>query len=48
MSRWEDAERHFEAAIEMDGRTGGRPWLAHARADYARTLRARGSASVGG
>lgn len=29
MSRWQDAQRHFDAAIEMDRRTGGRPWLAH-------------------
>ena len=41
MSRWPDAERHFEAAIDMDRRTGGRPWLAHAQADYARMLLAR-------
>ena len=38
LSRWEDAERHFEAAISMDRRTGGRPWRAHAQADYARML----------
>ena len=42
MSRWHDAERHFEAAIEMDRRTGARPWLAHTQADYARMLLARG------
>jgi tetratricopeptide (TPR) repeat protein len=41
MSRWQDAERHFEAAIEMDRRTGGRPWLAHAQEDYAGMLLAR-------
>jgi DNA-binding SARP family transcriptional activator/tetratricopeptide (TPR) repeat protein len=41
MSRWLDAERHFEAAIEMDRRTGGRPWLAHAQADYSHMLLAR-------
>jgi CelD/BcsL family acetyltransferase involved in cellulose biosynthesis len=40
--RWQDAERHFEAAIEMDRRTGGRPWLAYTQADYAGMLRARG------
>jgi DNA-binding SARP family transcriptional activator len=43
MSRWQDAERHFQAAIEMDRRTGGRPWLAHTQADYARMLLARGT-----
>jgi DNA-binding SARP family transcriptional activator len=43
MSRWRDAERHFQAAIEMDRRTGGRPWLAHTQSDYARMLLARGT-----
>jgi DNA-binding SARP family transcriptional activator len=41
MSRWQDAERHFQAAIEMDRRTGGRPWLAHGQRDYASMLLAR-------
>jgi tetratricopeptide (TPR) repeat protein len=41
MSRWQDAERHFEAAIEMDRRTGARPWLAHTQEDYARMLLSR-------
>jgi DNA-binding SARP family transcriptional activator/tetratricopeptide (TPR) repeat protein len=40
-SRWPAAERHFEAAIDMDTRTGGRPWLAHTQADYASMLLAR-------
>jgi hypothetical protein len=43
MSRWQDAERHFQAAIQMDRRTGGRPWLAHTQMDYARMLLARGA-----
>ena len=43
MSRWKDAERHFQAAIQMDRRTGGRPWLAHTQMDYARMLLARGA-----
>jgi DNA-binding SARP family transcriptional activator/tetratricopeptide (TPR) repeat protein len=47
MSRWQDAERHFQAAIEMDRRTGGRPWLAHSQADYARMLTARGEPGDG-
>jgi tetratricopeptide (TPR) repeat protein len=42
MSRWADAERHFRAAIDMDSRTGGRPWLAHSQTDCARMLLARG------
>ena len=41
MSRWQDAEHHFHAAIDMDRRTGGRPWLAHAQQDYATMLLAR-------
>jgi DNA-binding SARP family transcriptional activator/tetratricopeptide (TPR) repeat protein len=43
MSRWQDAEHHFQAAIEMDRRTGGWPWLAHSKADYGRMLLARGT-----
>jgi DNA-binding SARP family transcriptional activator len=43
ISRRQDAERHFQAAIEMDRRTGGRPWLAHTQADYGRMLLARGT-----
>jgi DNA-binding SARP family transcriptional activator len=39
---WEDAERHFAAAIELNERIGARPWLAHTRRDYARALDARG------
>jgi hypothetical protein len=42
MSRWSDAEHHYEAAIEMDRRTGGWPWLAHSQDDYAHMLLARG------
>jgi DNA-binding SARP family transcriptional activator len=44
VSRWSDAARHFEAAIEMDRRTGGWPWLAHAQEDYARMLLRRAEA----
>jgi DNA-binding SARP family transcriptional activator len=43
-SRWDDAERHFEGAIEVNRRIGARPWLAHTQDDYARMLRARGRA----
>jgi DNA-binding CsgD family transcriptional regulator len=41
MKRWADAERHFEAALEMNRRQGGRPWLAHTQYAYAAMLRAR-------
>jgi DNA-binding SARP family transcriptional activator len=43
LSRWQEAEYHFQAAIEMDQRTGGWPWLAHSKADYARMLLSRGT-----
>ena len=41
-SRWADAERHFEAALEANERIGARPWLAHTQEDYARMLATRG------
>lgn len=40
---WEDAERHFEAAIEFNARIRAWPMLAHTRHDYARMLIARGA-----
>jgi len=40
-SSWDDAERHFEEALEMNARMGARPWLAHTQRDYARMLLAR-------
>lgn len=36
--QWDQAEHHFQAALAMDERTGGRPWLAHDRYEYARLL----------
>ena len=39
--RWEDARAHFETALEVNGRIGARPWLAHSQRDYAEMLRAR-------
>jgi hypothetical protein len=41
MSRWEDASRHFDAAIVHNTEMGARPWVAHSEHDYARTLLAR-------
>ena len=38
MSRWGDAESHFEAALLANERMGARPWLAHTQDDYARML----------
>jgi DNA-binding SARP family transcriptional activator len=41
MSRWDDAARHFEDALEMNERMGARPWLALTQHDYGRMLLAR-------
>jgi DNA-binding SARP family transcriptional activator len=41
LRRFEDAERHFEVALETERRMRARPWLAHARHDFATMLRAR-------
>lgn len=38
MHRWDDAARHFEHAIEFNGRLNALPWLAHTRYHYARML----------
>jgi len=42
LGRPEDAERHFEEAIQVNGRMGARPWTAHSQCDYARMLLSRG------
>jgi tetratricopeptide (TPR) repeat protein len=36
--RFEDAERHFAVALEMNVRMGARPWVAHTRFDLAQML----------
>ena len=41
LGRLDEAEAHFEAAIALNERMGGRPWAARTRANYAATLRAR-------
>jgi DNA-binding CsgD family transcriptional regulator len=41
LSRWEDAQRHFEQALAMNARMGAKPWLAHTQYQYARMLLAR-------
>jgi DNA-binding SARP family transcriptional activator len=38
----EAAERHFEHAIALNDRLGARPWVAHAKHEYARMLLGRG------
>jgi eukaryotic-like serine/threonine-protein kinase len=45
LSRWGDAERHFQAAIEMNAQMGGRAWVSHTQEDYARMLLARGEST---
>jgi DNA-binding CsgD family transcriptional regulator len=45
LERWEDAERHFLAALAMNERQGARPALAHTRYQYASMLLARGEAT---
>jgi tetratricopeptide (TPR) repeat protein len=42
LCRFEEAERHFESALEVHRRMGARPWLAYTQHDFARMLRARG------
>jgi tetratricopeptide (TPR) repeat protein len=41
LGRWEDAEGHFTAALEMDRRMDARPWAAHSLHDHAAMLLAR-------
>ena len=41
MERWDDAERHFEDALELHRRIGAQPYIAHTQEDHARMLRAR-------
>ena len=43
LGRYDDADRHLEAAIEIERRMGGRPGLAHAHHDRAIALLARGA-----
>jgi hypothetical protein len=44
MSRWEEAEKHFEDALAMNARMGAKPWLARTQHEYAEMLLARGRA----
>jgi eukaryotic-like serine/threonine-protein kinase len=41
MGQWEDAESHFEAALDLNTRLGARPWLARTEHGYAQMLLAR-------
>jgi len=42
MSRWDEAQAHFEHALDLDERTGARTWLAHSRYQFGQMLLARG------
>jgi DNA-binding SARP family transcriptional activator/tetratricopeptide (TPR) repeat protein len=42
LGRFDDAERHFDAALETERRMRARPWLAHTQHDLAAMLIARG------
>ena len=41
MCRWEEAQRHFAAALAMNARMGAKPALAHTQYAYAKMLLAR-------
>ncbi len=41
LQQWDVAQRHFEAALAIDSRTGWRVWLAHTRYRYALMLQRR-------
>ncbi|MBV9820019.1 MAG: AAA family ATPase [Solirubrobacterales bacterium] len=41
LGEWDAAERHFEAALQLNQRMGADLWLAHTRYDYASMLRGR-------
>ncbi|WP_415901340.1 helix-turn-helix transcriptional regulator [Neptuniibacter sp. QD29_5] len=43
MQRWDEAEMHFESAIQMNARQGAKPWLAHSQFEYAKMLIERGA-----
>lgn len=42
LGEWDIAERHFEAASELNARLGAPTWLAHTNCEHARMLRRRG------
>lgn len=42
LSRWDEAQQHFENALAMNQRMGARPYVAHTQRAYAEMLLARG------
>ncbi|MEX0683831.1 MAG: LuxR C-terminal-related transcriptional regulator [Dehalococcoidia bacterium] len=45
MRRWADAEKHFEAALELANKMRAKPFVARTQYDYARMLQSRGGDS---
>jgi DNA-binding SARP family transcriptional activator len=45
--RFDDAQMHFETAVEKETVMSARPWLAHTQQDYARMLLARAQTGDG-
>lgn len=43
LERWPEADRRFEAALELNERSGARPWAAWTRHDHAVALLTRGA-----
>lgn len=43
--RWDVAQQQFEHALQIDQRSGGRPWLAHSRHAYAAMLLRKGGSA---
>jgi tetratricopeptide (TPR) repeat protein len=41
LGEWDQAETHFQAAIDFNSRLGARPWLARTELSYGRMLLAR-------
>jgi hypothetical protein len=39
MELWDDAEKHFESALDMNEKMGARPWLARTAYEYASMLK---------
>ena len=42
LGRWDEAEAHFDAALQVNGRAGAPVLVAHTRRQYSALLRARG------
>jgi tetratricopeptide (TPR) repeat protein len=38
MGRWQEAESHFDQALDMNARMGAKPWLAHTQFRYAHMM----------